>query len=202
MFTGIIESVGRIEAAERKAGNVTFTVTSALAGELKPGDSVSHNGVCLTVETIPSSSQYTVTAIAETLSKTNIGDLKEEDPVNLERSLRGDGRIDGHFVQGHVDATGEVLSIHEVQGSHEIWIGFPREEKDLMVPRGSIALDGISLTVAELKDDRFKVAIIPHTLKHTNLFARKSGDRINLEFDVLGKYIRQMLRNAAYIQKT
>ncbi|MBU45182.1 MAG: riboflavin synthase [Spirochaetaceae bacterium] len=195
MFTGIIESRGKLQRISPSGGNLTFLVESTLAEELKPGDSVSHNGVCLTVETLPSSNQYTVSAIQETLGKTNLGDLKEGDFINLERSLRGDGRIDGHFVQGHVDAIGEILEVTELSGSHEFWISYPPEERDLLVPRGSIALDGISLTVAELEDHRFKVAIIPHTLQHTNLQQRKTGDRINLEFDVLGKYIRRMAQN-------
>ncbi|MEQ8351814.1 MAG: riboflavin synthase [Leptospiraceae bacterium] len=195
MFTGIIESRGKIQRISPSRGNLTFLVESHISKELKPGDSVSHNGVCLTVETIPSQSQYTVSAIQETLAKSNLGDLSEGNEVNLERSLRGDGRIDGHFVQGHVDTMGNILEISELDGSHEFWISFPESESDLVVPRGSIALDGISLTVAELEKERFKIAIIPHTIENTNLGSRKTGDRINLEFDILGKYIRRMLQS-------
>ncbi|MCB1169234.1 MAG: riboflavin synthase [Leptospiraceae bacterium] len=196
MFTGIIESAGKVLHISVSGTNLTFTIESAIAAELRPGDSISHNGVCLTAETIPSSSTYTVTAISETLAKTNIGDLKEGDLVNLERSLRSDGRIDGHFVQGHVDNTGYIESVEEKQGSHEFWIAFPEEGEGLLVPRGSIALDGISLTVADLEHRRFKVAIIPHTIENTNLSRRKKGDRVNLEYDILGKYIRQMIGRA------
>ncbi|MCB1137520.1 MAG: riboflavin synthase [Leptospiraceae bacterium] len=193
MFTGIIESAGKILQIAPSGSNLTFTVESPIASALRPGDSISHNGVCLTAETIPTSSAYTVTAISETLQKTNIGDLKEGDLVNLERSLRSDGRIDGHFVQGHVDNTGLIESIEEKQGSHDFWISFPEAGNGLLVPRGSIAVDGISLTVADLDSRKFKVSIIPHTIENTNLSRRKKGDRVNLEYDILGKYIRQMI---------
>ncbi|MBI41634.1 MAG: riboflavin synthase [Leptospiraceae bacterium] len=195
MFTGIIESQGKVLKIIPGKGNLTFLIESDFASELKEGDSISHNGVCLTAETIPSQRQYTVSAIQETLAKTNLGDLKEGHTVNLERSLRGDGRIDGHFVQGHVDTMGEIAEIKDLGGSHEFWILYPEKDRELLVPQGSIAMDGISLTVAELDDDRFKVAIIPHTIEHTNLRSRKVRDRINLEFDILGKYVQRMMHN-------
>lgn len=195
MFTGIIESAGLVKKINLNQKNAEFLIESSVANDCAIGASIAHNGVCLTVETLPAPNRYTVTAIAETLSKTSLGDVKEGDAVNLEQSLRGDGRIDGHFVQGHVDTCGTIHSMEEVSGSHEIWIEFPAQEADLIVPRGSIAVDGISLTVAELDASRFKVAIIPHTMQHTNLKQRKAGDRVNLEFDILGKYIRRMVQH-------
>ncbi|HBS07071.1 MAG TPA: riboflavin synthase [Leptospiraceae bacterium] len=195
MFTGIIESQGKLIKITPGKGNLTFLVESDIAAELKEGDSISHNGVCLTAETIPSSKQYTVSAIQETLAKTNLGDLREGDAVNLERSLRGDGRIDGHFVQGHVDTMGEIVEINDLGGSHEFWIRYPDKNQELLVPRGSIALDGISLTVADLRMNEFKVAIIPHTIENTNLHTRRTGQRVNLEFDILGKYIQRMMQS-------
>lgn len=195
MFTGIIESIGRVSEIRKEGTNRTFTVSSELTVELKVDQSLAHNGVCLTVERIDiSQDSYQVTAIAETLQKTMLGAVKSGDRLNLERSLRVDALVDGHFVQGHVDTTGTVDEIIELEGSREYHISFPGEYESLIVPRGSICVNGISLTVAQsdLRNHRFSVCIIPYTHEHTNVADWRVGDAVNLEFDILGKYVQKI----------
>jgi riboflavin synthase len=196
MFTGIIESLGKIISVKKEKGNVMFTIECDFANELKEGQSVAHNGVCLTVTSPLSRGRgeggeaYTVTAVKETLSKTNLGKLKTGDKVNLERSLKVGDRLDGHFVQGHVDCTAEVKSITKEKGSHlfEFSIRHP-SSRHLIIEKGSVCVNGVSLTVVEAKKSNFSVAIIPHTFTHTNFSSLKKGDEVNIEFDILGKYI-------------
>lgn len=190
MFTGIIESLGVIQKIEEEGRNRVFWVSSALSGLLKPDQSVSHDGVCLTVEDIIDSS-HRVTAIAETLEKTNLDAWFTGKTVNLERCLQLNGRLDGHFVQGHVDTTATCISIRENSGSREFTFRFDPEFKGLVVEKGSISLNGISLTIFNVSNDRFTVAIIPYTLNHTNLNDLKEGDPVNIEFDMIGKYIQR-----------
>lgn len=191
MFTGIIESIGTLENLGVNGTNHVFWVRSQLAPELRVDQSVAHDGVCLTVEEVRSDS-YRVTAIAETLSKTGLGQWKAGTRVNLERCLRADGRVDGHFVQGHVDTTGTVQEIRENQGSLEIWISYPIPFESLIVDRGSIAVNGISLTLARTEPGRFMIAIIPHTITHTNIGDWQPKTLVNLEFDILGKYVAKI----------
>ncbi len=194
MFSGIIEEVATVVEAVDRGSNRELWIRAACASELRPDQSVAHNGVCLTVEEVRAD-LFRVTVIAESLSKSNLGSLTAGSRVNLERCLRADQRVDGHFVQGHVDTTGTVLSVVDLDGSRDLWVQYDRDSSTLIVPRGSIAVDGISLTVAELDDARsaLKVSLIPYTLEHTNVAQRKVGDLVNLEFDVLGKYARRFL---------
>lgn len=196
MFSGIVEKTALVKKIESRGGNKTFFLQSDLAKELSVDQSVSHNGVCLTVEQVlPESDEYRVTAIEETLTKTMLGDLKEGDLVNLERSVGVNSRFDGHFVQGHVDATGVLTEIKKLDGSTEFFIQYDPEHEDLIVPQGSISLMGISLTIAssDPEQHRISVAIIPYTMEVTNIGNWKVGDRINIEFDVLGKYVKKIL---------
>lgn len=191
MFTGIIESIGTLEKLSVSGSNHTYWVRSTLAPELRVDQSVSHDGVCLTVEET-GTEVFRVTAIAETLSKTALGRWKEGTRVNLERCLRADGRVDGHFVQGHVDTTGQVEQVNENSGSLEIWISYPVHFDALVVDRGSIAVNGISLTLARTEPGRFMIAIIPHTIQNTNIGDLRPQSPVNLEFDILGKYVAKM----------
>ncbi len=191
MFTGIIESIGTLENLSTSGSNHTFWVRSQLAPELRVDQSIAHDGVCLTVEEVRPDA-FRVTAIAETLSKTALGQWAAGTRVNLERCLRADGRVDGHFVQGHVDTTGQVEGIRENSGSLEIWISYPVSFDALVVDRGSIAVNGISLTLARTEPGRFMIAIIPHTITHTNIGDMRKGAAVNLEFDILGKYVAKM----------
>ena len=197
MFTGIVESIGKVISLKKEKGNITFTIECGFANELKEGQSVSHNGACLTVETI-SGKNYTVTAVKETLSKTNLRKLKAGDTVNLERSLRAGDRLDGHFVQGHVDCTAEVKSIRKEKGSRlfgfQISILNP-QISNLIVEKGSICINGVSLTIMEVKKNIFSAAIIPHTFQHTNFSSLKVGSEVNIEFDILGKHIQKIISN-------
>lgn len=194
MFTGIIKSVGQIETITSLEDGKQITIASDFADELSVDQSISINGVCHTV-TACDAEMFTVQSVAETLRKTNIGDLQKDDPVNLERSLRPDQLLDGHIVQGHVDATGTIKSIDQEGTDWLFTIEYPQEHSNLIVGRGSIAIDGISLTVAKEQDNTFTVAIIPYTYEHTNLNAKEVGDTVNLEFDVLGKYVVKYLEN-------
>lgn len=171
---------------------MTYRINSPISHELKPDQSVSHNGVCLTVET-QGEGWHTVTAIDETLQKTNLNSWEPGTIVNLERCLQMNGRLDGHMVQGHVDATGTCTGITEKDGSREFTINFPEKFAALIIEKGSISLNGISLTVFNVNRSSFTVAIIPYTLEHTNMQSLKVGDSINLEFDVVGKYIQRSL---------
>lgn len=188
MFTGIIQEVGQLVSINPLDGGKELTIVCEFAGELQVDQSISINGVCHTV-TARDETTFTVQSVEETLRKTNIGDLAEEDLVNLERSLRPDQLLDGHLVQGHVDATGTIENIKK-EGTDQLFtVSYPVEHAPLVVGRGSIAMDGISLTVATEADNTFTVAIIPYTFEHTNLKTKAIGDTVNLEFDVLGKYV-------------
>jgi riboflavin synthase len=192
MFTGIIESIGVIARIMEAGTNRTFWVTSELSDNLKVDESLSHNGVCLTVEEI-SGNEYRVTAIEETLKKSALASLKKGDHVNLERSLLMNGRLDGHIVQGHVDGTGICTAKKESEGSVEFTFSFPEQFAPLLIEKGSICVNGVSLTAFDVTHNSFTVAIIPHTLTHTNFQYQKVGETINLEFDILGKYVQRLL---------
>lgn len=192
MFTGIIESMGQVTAVSTEGTNRIFWISSPIAAALKVDQSLSHNGVCLTVDQLQPG-QHRVTAIAETLAKTNLGTLQAGDLVNLERCMQMTGRLDGHIVQGHVDATGTINQLEEQQGSWLVTVSFPPAFAALLIEKGSICLNGISLTVFNVGLDQFQVAIIPYTFTHTNISRLKPGDSVNLEFDVLGKYIQRSL---------
>ena len=192
MFTGIIETTGVIKAISTNGSNSTFHVVSTLAGELKVDQSLSHDGVCLTVEAI-SGDTHQVTAIAETLSKTNLGQWKTGSPINLERCMQLNGRLDGHIVQGHVDCTAECIAITDKAGSNEYSFSFPEEFAALVVEKGSISLNGISLTAFNISRNGFTVAIIPYTYEHTNMKNLQMHDHVNIEFDLLGKYVQRMI---------
>ena len=188
MFTGIIESLGRVKEVTEKGTNKIYWIESSLSPQLKVDQSISHNGVCLTIEELTTTS-YRVTAVAETLDKTSLGTWASGTLVNLERSLLPTSRLDGHFVQGHVDATGACVKIKNCSGSWELQFSFPKKFAHLIIEKGSICVNGISLTAFKVKRDSFKVAVIPYTWQHTNLHHLKEGQPVNLEFDVLGKYI-------------
>jgi riboflavin synthase len=191
MFTGIIEQIGIIEKVEISNGNTTLTVNAALTDQLKVDQSVSHSGVCLTVEEIMGNT-YKVTAIAETLKKTAVGMWKSGTKVNLERCLRLDGRLDGHIVQGHVDTIGKCITYTEKNGSWEYTIAIDKKFASLIIEKGSIALNGISLTIFNVTECTFTVAIIPYTYEHTNMHTLGVEDSVNIEFDMIGKYINRM----------
>jgi riboflavin synthase len=188
MFTGIIEALGTVARIDDQAGARRITYATPLSTELEVDDSVAINGVCQTVVARDASS-FTTVVIEESLRKTNFGVLRVGEGVNLERSLRMGDRLDGHLVQGHTDCTGRIESVTQEDTNWLIEVSFPDEWAPYIVGRGSIALEGISLTVARLERTRFTVAIIPYTWEHTNLHARRAGDAVNLEFDILGKYI-------------
>jgi riboflavin synthase len=188
MFTGIIEAVGQVEDITSHGTNKTFRISSPITGELKVDQSIAHNGVCLTVEEIKES-RYRVTAVKETLDKTNLGAWEVGTFINLERSLLPTSRLDGHFVQGHVDTTGKCTYIKDCNGSFEISFEFAEEYAPLVIEKGSISVNGVSLTAFGVGRNSFKVAIIPFTWGHTNLQYLKEGDGVNLEFDMVGKYI-------------
>lgn len=188
MFTGIIEALGTVARVDDQAGARRITYATPLSAELEVDDSVAINGVCQTVVARDTSSFQTV-VIEETLRKTNFGDLRVGQSVNLERSLRMGDRLDGHLVQGHADCTGRIDAITQEGTNWLLQVSFPYEWAPYIVGRGSIALEGISLTVARLERTSFTVAIIPYTWEHTNLHERRAGDAVNLEFDILGKYI-------------
>ena len=192
MFTGIIETLAEVVSTRKDGGNLVITIQTPLAGELKIDQSVAHNGVCLTVTNILGNTYETV-AVAETLQKTNLGELTPTQFVNLERAMVFNGRIDGHLVQGHVDSVGECISCEEQDGSWLYRFRYPKEFAALIVEKGSICLNGISLTVFDVTSDEFSVAIIPYTYEHTNVSKIKPGSLINLEFDILGKYVARQL---------
>ncbi len=191
MFTGIIEQLGTIENVQTKGSNVTLTISATLTSELKIDQSLSHSGVCLTVETIDNN-RYTVTAIEETLKKTSLSKWKIGTVVNLERSLRFDGRLDGHIVQGHVDNVGKCINAITKDGSWEYVIYFDEKFASLIIEKGSISLNGISLTIFNVTDNSFTVAIIPYTYEHTNMHTLQINDKVNIEFDMIGKYVERM----------
>ena len=192
MFTGIIEAVGKVENIERKGSNINFTLSCPFTNELKIDQSLAHNGCCLTVVEI-SDDKYKVTAIDETLEKTNLGKWELGTVVNLERCMKMDGRLDGHIVQGHVDKTGEIIAIENKDGSYFITFQYDLDGDFITVPQGSITVNGISLTVANSEENRFSVAVIPYTWEFTNMKNLQIGDRVNLEFDIIGKYIAKLM---------
>lgn len=192
MFTGIVESTGIVKVIIFNGSNRTFWISSPLSDQLKTDQSVSHSGVCLTVEEVRDG-QHRITAIEETLKKSNLNDWVEGSLVNLERCLQMNGRLDGHLVQGHVDATGTCINRVEKEGSWEFEIEFPRRFAELIIEKGSVCLNGISLTAFDVKKKRFKVAIIPYTFEHTNLKSLEPGQSVNIEFDMIGKYLLRRL---------
>jgi riboflavin synthase len=193
MFTGIVEAVGEVTAmAESTPGTYRLEIRTPLASELKIGDSLANNGVCLTVIS-QTALAVGFDLLAETVLRSNLEDLKIGDLVNLERPMAASSRFDGHIVQGHVDTTAKLLAVEEVGQDHRIEVELPIPFQQYVVFKGSIAINGISLTVAELHADRFVNWIIPHTWKMTNLHRRKPGDRMNLEFDVVAKYVERMI---------
>lgn len=194
MFTGIIESSSTVVDIIHEGTNIVFHFESSICNEFKIDQSISHNGICLTVTEI-SGTKYAVTAIKETLSRTNLGKLKIGDKVNIERCLKAGDRFDGHYVQGHVDCVGVVDEIHDLDGSHMIFISHPIEA-GITVGKGSITVNGISLTVVDSFPDAFSVGIIPYTWDHTNLNQLQVGDQVNIEFDVLGKYLQKIKLSA------
>ena len=193
MFTGIIETLGTITNLREDLDNLHITVASSISAELKIDQSVAHNGVCLTVVSM-SPGEHIVTAIAETLDKTNLGELKTGDLVNLERCMQMNGRLDGHIVQGHVDQTAICTALVEREGSWEYTFEYDASAGNITVEKGSICVNGISLTVVNSQNNSFSVAIIPYTYEHTNLQTVKPGSTVNLEFDIIGKYVSRLLQ--------
>jgi riboflavin synthase len=194
MFSGIVEEAAAVVRTEREKDNLHITMRCSFTGELKIDQSISHNGVCLTVVKIEDDT-YTVTAIRETLDKTNLGLLRPGDKVNLERSARLDGRLDGHMVQGHVDLTATCTSVKEAEGSWYYTFEYePTAQEHLTVEKGSVSVNGVSLTVVNSRDRSFEVAIIPFTHQVTNFHQIKEGTVVNIEFDILGKYIAKIVR--------
>jgi riboflavin synthase len=191
MFTGIIEALAKVERIEKEGSNVHFTFSGPFTNELKIDQSVAHNGCCLTVVSIDGDN-YTLTAIDETLKKTNLGFLVVGDLVNVERCMLMGGRLDGHIVQGHVDATAECVEIIELDGSTEYVFSYTHD--DVTVPKGSITVNGVSLTVVQSEDKLFSVHIIPYTVEHTNFHTFKIGTKVNIEFDIIGKYVKRMMK--------
>ena len=192
MFTGIIETVAEVTAIRDEGTNRHFKIKSALTRELKVDQSVSHNGVCLTVVSLEGDA-YWVTAVHETLQKSNLSSLKEGSKVNLERCMLNNGRFDGHIVQGHVDQTGVVKSIEEVGGSWLFHFEYDAAYGNVTVEKGSIAVNGVSLTCFNATANSFTIAIIPYTYEHTSFHQLKAGDVVNLEFDIIGKYVKRLL---------
>lgn len=191
MFTGIIEEVGEISRINPEGGNMHFSIKAAMTPELKIDQSVAHNGVCLTVVSI-NDNEYTVTAVTETLEKTNLKNLAEGSPVNLERGMKLGDRLDGHIVQGHVDQTAICKKVQEKDGSWEFTFEYDPALQNITIEKGSITVNGVSLTVVNSKKNEFSVAIIPYTYEHTTFKYFKEGDAINLEFDVIGKYVKRI----------
>ena len=191
MFTGIIETLGTVKALEKDGDNIHITIQSNLTNELKIDQSVAHNGVCLTVVNI-NNDVYTVTAIKETIDKTNLSFWNVNDVVNLERAMRLGDRLDGHIVQGHVDQVAVCKNIEEANGSWYFTFEYDKNLHNITIEKGSITVNGVSLTVVNSKENEFSVAIIPYTYAHTNFHNFKIGTKINLEFDVIGKYVARL----------
>ena len=194
MFTGIIENLGEVKAIKNDHTNVHFTISSAISHELKIDQSVAHNGVCLTVVAL-NDDTHTVTAIDETLKKTNLGDLKVGSKINLERCMQMNARLDGHIVQGHVDQTAVCIKREELDGRWEYRFKYDASAGNVTVEKGSACVNGISLTVVNSQADEFSVFIIPYTFEHTNLHQVQVGDTVNLEFDIIGKYVARLMGN-------
>ena len=193
MFTGIIENLVKIDSIKKNKKNLDITLSSSLTSEFKIDQSISHNGICLTVVNI-NESHYTVTAIEETINKTTISKWRVGDIVNLERAMKIGGRLDGHMIQGHVDQIGQCIHVETMDGSWEYTIQYEKSE-NITVEKGSIAINGVSLTVIDSRSNQFKVAIIPYTFEHTSFNKLKKNDYVNLEFDILGKYLSKMISN-------
>jgi len=193
MFTGIIESLGEVQQLERDGGNLHISINSSITQELKIDQSVAHNGVCLTVVSLDGN-VYTVTAIDETLQKTNLGELKVGDKVNLERAMILGSRLDGHIVQGHVDQTGKCIAVLEKDGSWFFTFEYNALQNNVTIEKGSITIDGVSLTVVDSGKNTFSVAIIPYTYENTRFNSYKVGSTVNLEFDVIGKYVARIMQ--------
>lgn len=197
MFSGIVEEAASVVSAERRDGNLELTVKSSFADELRIDQSVAHNGVCLTVVELNGNGTYRVTAIEETLRRSNLGDLTAGSLINLERSMQMNGRLDGHIVQGHVDCTAVCTDVEDVEGSryfkfeYEVTPDLVRKGY-MTVEKGSVTVNGVSLTVCDSTPRSFRVAIIPYTLEHTNFRTLKQGDRVNIEFDIIGKYVARL----------
>lgn len=191
MFTGIVETTGIVQNIEAQGSNKIFSISSVLGPELRVDQSLSHNGVCLTVTAIEEN-VHKVTAVQETLIKSNLGDLKTGDAVNLERSMSSGYRFDGHIVQGHVDQTGICTRYEELDGSWLYDFEYDPSTGNFTVEKGSVCIDGVSLTVFNCKKGSFRVTIIPYTFEHTNFKFIREGSRVNLEFDIIGKYIQRM----------
>jgi len=192
MFTGIIEGLGRIAAISSSGGNRSFTLSAPFTHELKVDQSLSHNGICLTIETIDGN-LYQVTAVAETLAKSNAAYWKMDDAINLERAMVMNGRLDGHLVQGHVDTTATVTRVTDMVGSWQYDFRFPEQFAALMIEKGSVCINGVSLTAFNVSMNSFSVAIIPYTYEHTNFAFLNSGDSVNIEFDMIGKYVNRFI---------
>lgn len=193
MFTGIIEELGEVTMLEKDKDNLHITVTSELSKELKIDQSLAHNGVCLTVVALGENS-HTITAIKETLDKSNIGELGVGSRVNLERAMKLGSRLDGHIVQGHVDQVATCTEVKETEGSWVYTFDYDPSYKNLTIEKGSITVNGVSLTVVNSRENSFSVAIIPYTFEHTNFHQIKVNDLVNLEFDVIGKYVARLLK--------
>lgn len=193
MFTGIIETMGEVVAREQEGTNTHLAMRSTLGAQLKVDQSLSHNGVCLTVTCLEGDIHW-VTVVKETLSKSNLGELQPGNRVNLERSMRADGRFDGHIVQGHADQVGHVTAVVDEQGSWRFDFGYDPGLENITVEKGSICVNGVSLTCFNSRDGAFSVAIIPYTFEHTNFGLLRAGDTVNLEFDILGKYVQRLMR--------
>ena len=191
MFTGIIETLGRVVSIAKESNNLHITIDSTFTNELKIDQSVAHNGICLTVVAIKDS-EYVVTAVQETVDKTSIGEWKTGDIVNLERGMKLGDRLDGHLVQGHVDQTAVCSKIEDAGGSTYFTFKFDSSIGNLTIEKGSITVNGVSLTVVNSKEDEFSVAIIPYTIEHTNFKSFEIGTKVNLEFDVIGKYVSRL----------
>jgi len=195
MFTGIVEALGKVTELKREQSNLHIRIKTPIAEELKIDQSMAHDGICLTVvEVSPEDSTYVVTAIQETLDRTNLGFLRVDDEINLERSMKMDGRFDGHIVQGHIDQTAVCLSVEETDGSWKYWFEYDPGQENITVEKGSISVNGVSLTVVDSKPGAFSVAIIPYTWQVTNFHNFKPGTVVNIEFDVFGKYVSKLLK--------
>ncbi|MGB5377789.1 riboflavin synthase [Muriicola sp.] len=195
MFTGIIETLGTVTHLKKDGGNLHLSISSSLSSELKVDQSVAHNGVCLTVVKIQDD-QYTVTAVEETLLKTTLNGLKEGEPINLERAMILGSRLDGHIVQGHVDTTAVCSRVEEKDGSWYFTFTYDPHPQHITIEKGSITVDGVSLTVVNSEMNSFSVAIIPYTFEHTRFKKYSEGSRVNLEFDVIGKYVAKLVANS------
>ncbi len=194
MFTGIIETLGTIQEIQKEKDNIHITVDSSITTELKIDQSVAHNGICLTVVALKDTT-YTVTAIDETIKKTNLANWSVGDKINLERAMKLGDRLDGHIVQGHIDQIGTCIAVKETNGSWLYTFEYDEEPNNITIEKGSITVNGVSLTVVDSQKNQFSVAIIPYTHEHTNFNSFKVGTKVNLEFDVIGKYVSKLYTN-------